>query len=531
MAPVEIQSTPSRLPAGVAFSHFFLTGWLSFVAVRTIYRSYLALPPSSATRHRQPLRRGHVQLFSILAFTSLVTAFYFGMRFASLSYRVWAAERGVELPENFFGDKGALRPGEHPGRLHITRWLNDTPFYRDCLEIVAEKARHFWWGQQINLGLVSWGLFAAIEGQRRKIPNLWIFMALAQLVNLSFAQNLFFVAILLTPVPLPENVNGLTKSYVPATASRLSRFSERFILKKPEGWFPKPAINLLILALTYLSVFLIPFASNTPSFMTVTTLSRILPFLPILLPYIIPESFGSVHDHPHETYGTYTSIFRTIAATSVLLHFKSTALALFHNTPESHYYRHSLLHPFKEEHRSALSRGYTALSRLLGAVNEHPAVSAVGWDVMLSGLSLGIWAAVRGLEPKKMLSSTTVFMERVEPVIEGIQDKIKVEAEKTAQIIEPQPSRRRGRPKKSETSTPELADDAAMAHSPRRRVRSSKTDEADDAYRPAESEQLEEGDENAEEDSEVGALAWGLITAGGLGYGSASVYGAEVMAR
>jgi hypothetical protein len=95
------------------------------------------------------------------------------------------------------------------------RWLSDTPFYRDALEIVAEKARYFWWGQQVNLALVSWSLYLAIEGQRRKISNLWAFLALAQMVNLSYAQNLFFVAILLTPVPLPENVRDLTQSSVP----------------------------------------------------------------------------------------------------------------------------------------------------------------------------------------------------------------------------------------------------------------------------------------------------------------------------
>ena len=121
---------------------------------------------------------------------------------------------------SFFGDTGALRSGEHPGRLHFFRWLNDTPFYRDGLEVVAEKARHFWWGQQVNLGLVSWGTFVAIEGQRRKIPNLWVFMGLAQLVNMSYAQNLFFVALLLTPVPLPENLRDLTRSSVPGTSSR-----------------------------------------------------------------------------------------------------------------------------------------------------------------------------------------------------------------------------------------------------------------------------------------------------------------------
>lgn len=76
-----------------------MTGLLSLYAIETLYRSYLALPPSSATRHRQPLRRGHVQLFAALAVASLVTAFYFAMKFASLSYRVWAAERGIVLPE------------------------------------------------------------------------------------------------------------------------------------------------------------------------------------------------------------------------------------------------------------------------------------------------------------------------------------------------------------------------------------------------------------------------------------------------
>lgn len=174
--------------------------------------------------------------------------------------------------------------------------------------------------------------------------------------------------------------------------------------------------------------------------MTVAALSRVLPFIPLSLPYILPESFGTVNTHPHTTYNTYTTIFRTIAATSALLHLKSTVLALFYNTPESHYYRHSLLHPFEEEHRSALDRGTTAIGRVFGAVNEHPAVGAVGWDVILSGLSLGIWAAVRGLEPKKMFGSTTPFMERAESVVKEIEDTIKVEEEKAVQKYVASPS-------------------------------------------------------------------------------------------
>jgi len=89
----------SLLPAGVLFSHIFCTGYLSVVVGRTILRSYLALPPSSATRHRQRLRSAHVQTFSFLVLASLTVAGFFGVTFSSLSYRVWAAERGVELPD------------------------------------------------------------------------------------------------------------------------------------------------------------------------------------------------------------------------------------------------------------------------------------------------------------------------------------------------------------------------------------------------------------------------------------------------
>ena len=72
-----------------------------------------------------------------------------------------------------------------------------------------------------------------------------------------------------------------------------------------------------------------------------------------------------------------------------------------------------------------------------------------------------------------------------------------------------------------------------MTSPPKRRGRSSKKSDHvdDDAYEPAESDLLEEGDEDAEADSEVGALAWGLITVGGLGFGSSAVHGAEIMAR
>lgn len=50
----------------------------------------------------------------------------------------------------------------------------------------------------------------------------------------------------------------------------------------------------------------------------------------------------------------------------------------------------------------------------------------------------------------------------------------------------------------------------------------------DGTYQPLEQDVVE-GNEDAEEDSEIAALAWGLITTGGLGVGSTAVYGAGMI--
>jgi hypothetical protein len=96
-----------------------------------------------------------------------------------------------------------LPANENATVIYIARWLTDTPVYMDAFEIVAEKARRFWWGQQIELATLSWCLLVSIEGRRRNIPLLWAYVGLAHMVNLSFAQNLFYLALIFTPSPAP----------------------------------------------------------------------------------------------------------------------------------------------------------------------------------------------------------------------------------------------------------------------------------------------------------------------------------------
>lgn len=147
--------------------------------------------------------------------------------------------------------------------------------------------------------------------------------------------------------------------------------------------------------------------------MTTTLLSRLLTFAPLLLPYIVPEAWGTVHPHPHDAHSAYISLFRTISYFSTALHGKSTVEALLYNAPDSSYHRHSVLHPFKLEHRSSLERSSTAFAKVLGAINDHPAVSAVGWDVIISGLSLGLWAAARSLDVSGVLAGSGLYYSNI----------------------------------------------------------------------------------------------------------------------
>jgi hypothetical protein len=91
----------SLVPITALGIHIFLAIFLTFLVTRACYRSYLALPPSQGTRTRGIVRRDHVKIFAALAAVSLGLAGYWAYTFAHLSYRVWADERGVELPERY----------------------------------------------------------------------------------------------------------------------------------------------------------------------------------------------------------------------------------------------------------------------------------------------------------------------------------------------------------------------------------------------------------------------------------------------
>ncbi len=171
-----------------------------------LYRSHTGLGPAQETRQRVSQRRKLTTVFASLAALSFVTAVTSVISYLTLSYKVWASERGIEVPDSIFGN--STTQSVNGTGIYITRWLSETPVYTDALEILNEKAQRLWWGQQLDVAAVSWTMLLSIEGRRRRIPFLWAYALLAQLVSLSFAQNLFYVALLLTPSPIPIQDSG-----------------------------------------------------------------------------------------------------------------------------------------------------------------------------------------------------------------------------------------------------------------------------------------------------------------------------------
>ena len=386
------------------------------------------------------------------------------------------------------------------------------------------------------MGLIPWNLFLAIEGHRRNIPLLWCYSSLAQLVSLSYAQNLFFLAMLLTPSPLPpKDTGGLPVSrYVnnavdafelgraTLTAFRYVRIRDAIFPPKPSTWTPHQLLYLFTLTLAYVPLWARTNVVNTPKLKSVVLVGRGLATAPLILPYIVPARWGTTHSRPHEAYRDYTLLFQIASLASFTLHAKATFNGLAHSAPEAYFHRHSLHYPFDVERRSAWERTTSAFGRILAATADHPVVGGAGFDVLLSAASLGLWAAVRA----------TSFEDIAACAVPGFPN---VENE----------SSQSGTNNHDESDESDESDETDGAHetpkpspSKRKRGRPAKRKEAegDAAYKPAPSvaASVAEGDvipEEGEFDWESTALVWGLTILGGLGAGSAGVLGGECIAR
>lgn len=362
-------------------------------------------------------------------------------------------------------------------------------------------------------------------GRRRNFSRSlsFAFVLLGQIAGLCTAQNLFFIALLLTPTP--------------AAGPRV----------KNPLWTPHIAAYLVPLALSLLTFDIIPYALENPSTLQLWTFSYYsIPWIFAVGIQSLPEGFGQIHSSAQSAHRSYTTVFFWITAGAFVLHGKQTLAALLDNAPPPTDSKYNFLWSLYDHsyERSTAQRTGVAISKILNAVSDHPTVSAIGWDVLLSGASYIAWAFIRGLDVADILKCSAIPWYHSQDDSENRENKhIKQEVEPAAS-----PKRKRGARSKK-TPAPEPASPVPA----RRSLRSSRhapvrheheheheAGSEDEFSSPATVQSAEVattahcegyGGLDVVEDTEAAALAWGLFVLGGLGVVSSSVLGAEVRGR
>ena len=245
-------------------------------------------------------------------------------------------------------------------------------------------------------------------------------MLLGQIVAISFAMNLSFVAILLSE---SDALESATSSNIESDATNMARknaamtesepFTEQNgvqerdkrqgnhsdVLPKAQLMALAPPFTVRIpsmfnkisytgsLFLTSISVLLIPFSVHTPFFMYLLAVPHVILFLPIVL----PSTWKQTKLHIDSAESTSVPAYRLVSHLSLVLYVKATF--------------------------SALLDGQSGLvERVLQELYSHPAVSSVGWDVILCCISAFLWISFHGPDSWMMLRNSLRFdLQRNEP--------------------------------------------------------------------------------------------------------------------
>ncbi|KAF2493289.1 hypothetical protein BU16DRAFT_619630 [Lophium mytilinum] len=320
----DVSVTSNARPIGIFSSYMLLCVSLTILILRSLYKSSQRLSSPQKATPDQFGRTQRVVLFAALATISLGTTWYYMFSFFSHSYRHWLSIQPIPLLQD--------------AELELGAWLKDTKLFKEAWGTALETPERFWWTQQIFFFTSIWSVFQGQQGFSRRIPHLWAYMLLGQVVAISFATNLFFVAVSLNPV---------------STGGGSPRNRER--------WTPPLSVLLIPLLATFVSTGLIPSSVSKPYFMYILLLPHFALFVPPILYNIVPPSWGTTHTTLKAVGQYYERVYSLLVMLSIVF----VALA---------------------------SR--PAWGGISAALYEHPAVSSVGWDVILCWTSWGVWTLV-----------------------------------------------------------------------------------------------------------------------------------------
>ncbi|KAG9079906.1 hypothetical protein FS749_008189 [Ceratobasidium sp. UAMH 11750] len=276
------------------------------------------------------------QLFLGLAFGSLCHTWFYMINFLLWSFHNFEARH--PLPAR--GESVSNR---------MTNWLMGSELFEQAWRRVCEGPMNWWWSEQLCILTVGvWTTFLFVQGSRRRIPHVWAYMLLGQLVAISVATNLFFAAVLLAPVQAATDkekhpLRIPPRVYIPVLLSHMTVLISPTVAHPSSGWFLP---NLL----TMHALIVLPLIG--------------VPHIPIPLPSTNSDTKAICPDVDPKTFYLFLA-----------------ALAL---VPRAQTYL-SLLH----SNRNALG----LIQDLWATLHEHPAQSSIGYDVIWTTVSFAAYCS------------------------------------------------------------------------------------------------------------------------------------------
>lgn len=147
--------------------------------------------------------RNAKRIVASLAVISLASTWYYMISFLQHSYEAYLERchlTGFPLPPDpppfDLANPELLVPALHLRIVRVSQWLASLSLFKEAWMEVIKDAPSWWWSSEICIITVgAWALFLRHESKRLRIPHVWTVMALGQLVAISFAFNLFNLAV------------------------------------------------------------------------------------------------------------------------------------------------------------------------------------------------------------------------------------------------------------------------------------------------------------------------------------------------
>ncbi|KDQ17486.1 hypothetical protein BOTBODRAFT_185652 [Botryobasidium botryosum FD-172 SS1] len=297
-------SAPRCTALAIFASYFFLIIFLFTLILRSVYTRFRAFEGHKT----RPIA------FLGLALCSFAQTWYWMFRFLIWSFRSYESLAETTASAPLF---------------RLTDWLMHTELFEQAWATVCLGDLNWWWSEQLCLytaGALT--VFFYIEGRRWDIPHTWAYMLLGQVVAISVASSLFFLALSLSPAPSTTSRKGVTRV----------------------------SLTLYLpLLLSFATIFATPYTVGTPNF-----LPNLLAMHALLVIPLIPL------DHIMLLPMRVSTLYGVLTALSLVFRLRTTLPLI---SFPSHFVRDA----------------WVVLQ------DTHPAQSSIGWDVVWSTIAFLVW--------------------------------------------------------------------------------------------------------------------------------------------